>query len=237
MARVNHPVRRQSVWGWLLAGVVLLGATPAATAAERLLIESAGPRSAQPPITIQTAPANPTAQESASGEVDPSRAAPSSWRQTARHNAWVVFCNDAAKSCRMIYAAETARQAAAKASPFALSIEMARQGAKARPIPVLVIRTPINLVLPQGLSVRADKRAPFRLAIRNCEVEHAQGRLLGAGCIAPAPLKGPLLRAFKAGNMARITARAITGETLAQTFDLKGFTKTYKAFQASLKAL
>ena len=180
----------------------------------------------------------PSAEQGSSALVISSAPEPNVWMSAFDDQDWSVECQNAQSKraaedegrCRMIYrrAMETALER--QNQPFEVTVErvILDQGAVAAA--VVIIRTPMNLVLPQGLALQIDTGKPIRLAIRSCHVDTPADQVTAA-CFAPFRMTEMVKRALQRGNAMTVTAMSLSGEPVVQAVSLLGFTKTLAALK------
>lgn len=95
-----------------------------------------------------------------------------------------------------------------------ISVRVAAAGAQ----PVLVIRTPLGVHLPAGLSLRVDDVASASLAFADCNAE---------GCRAEAEIAEPVLEALAAGRMLNLTMHTAPDQTMTFEIPLGDFADAY----------
>lgn len=152
---------------------------------------------------------------------------------------WAVKAN---QKCRMTNNVR-ASDVEIRKDPFAISMERVRLQGESRTATVAIIRTPMNLLLPGGLTLQVDGGRTQRLAIRSCHVDlrtdnqppgfggdHV-GQKIEAVCLAPFRLTDALRRALQRGNQLKLGATSLSGDKIAQTISLIGFTKALAALQ------
>lgn len=152
---------------------------------------------------------------------------------------WVVKAN---QKCRMTNNVQASDVAIGK-DPFTITMERVRLQGESRTATVAIIRTPMNLLLPGGLTLQVDGGRAQRLAIRSCHVDlqtdnqprdysgdHV-GQKIEAVCLAPFRLTNTLRRALQRGNQLKLGATSLSGDKIAQTVSLIGFTKALAALQ------
>lgn len=79
---------------------------------------------------------------------------------------------------------------------------------------VMVLRTPLGLLLGEGVAVTVDGRAVGRLAFLTCEAD---------GCVAPVRVEGGVRAALRGGTAMVLTLRRRDGTVLAAEYSLLGF--------------
>jgi invasion protein IalB len=114
---------------------------------------------------------------------------------------WLLSCPAGEDAARCSF--QPARPRVEGAAPVALVIA-SREGSASDL--VLVLRSPLNALLPSGIAVTVDGRAVGRLAFQTCDQ---------SGCIAPIRLEGQLADAIRRGSemSATVTMRDGTPST------------------------
>lgn len=87
---------------------------------------------------------------------------------------------------------------------------------KNKAIPVFVIQTPLDLLLPSGIILKVDTRRPDKLAYRSC---HANG------CIIPFQLTGNIKSSLQRGSQLELSLKTLNAKTKQTSISLLGFTK------------
>jgi len=93
--------------------------------------------------------------------------------------------------------------------------------------PLMVIRSRLGLLLPEGMALSIDGGRPQRLAFRAC---YAQPEM--TGCLLPVRVAGRFARDMKRGLILTLEARTPEGRRLTQTVSLRGITAGLAALAA-----
>lgn len=88
---------------------------------------------------------------------------------------------------------------------------------------ILILRTPHDVHLPNGIELNVDGRAVGRLAFQTCDAR---------GCIAPAALSGELRRAVQRGVSLEATLTDRHYERSSTTISLMGVTAAIRAIES-----
>lgn len=235
-----------------VAGVVSVAAINGVRA-ESLLIERSHRPDKLPP-TVTFLKSLPSQLDKA--PVAPKPAGPV-WKSVFQDQFWQVECSNdpqedsppqeewavkATQKCRMTNNVQTS-DADIRKDPFAISMERVRLQGDSRTATVAIIRTPMNLLLPGGLTLQVDGGRIQRLAIRSCHVDLQTdnqprdnggdhfGQKIEAVCLAPFRLTDALRRALQRGNQLKLGATSLSGDKIAQTISLIGFTTALAALQ------
>lgn len=233
--------------------VVVSVAAISAVRAETLLIERSHRPDKLPPTEtfLKSLPVQPN-----KAPVGP-KPAGSVWKSVFQDQFWQVECSNdpqedsppqeewvvkATQKCRMTNKMQ-ASDAEIRKDPFTISMERVRLQGDSRTATVAIIRTPMNLLLPGGLTLQVDGGRTQRLAIRSCHVDlqtdnqprdfggdHV-GQKIEAVCLAPFRLTNTLRRALQRGNQLKLGATSLSGDKIAQTISLIGFTKALATLQ------
>lgn len=91
---------------------------------------------------------------------------------------------------------------------------------KASAVPVFVVETQLDLLLPEGLTLQVDKRRPQKLSFRSCHND---------GCLIPFRLSAQLETALRRGITLRLSLITLDGTMEQTNISLLGFTKALKA--------
>ncbi len=121
---------------------------------------------------------------------------------------WQVVCRDQAETACSLetYGVSTGEQKVA----LQLSTVKTATGEA-----LFILRTPLDLLLGKGIEMKVDSGNTMRLAYRSC---HA------GGCLVPFSISGEIERAFRRG--AKLTFRVfdVSGNPIAISISLNGFT-------------
>lgn len=91
---------------------------------------------------------------------------------------------------------------------------------QAKPVPVFVVETQLDLLLPEGITLQIDKRRPQKLAFRSCHID---------GCLIPFRLSSQLETALRRGVTLKLSLTMLDGTKEQMDVSLLGFTKALKA--------
>lgn len=89
----------------------------------------------------------------------------------------------------------------------------------ANAVPVFVVETQLDLLIPEGVTLQVDNRRPQKLAFRSC---HANG------CLIPFRLSSQLETALRGGVVLKLSLTTLDGATEQMDVSLIGFTKALK---------
>ncbi len=89
--------------------------------------------------------------------------------------------------------------------------------------PLMIIMLPLGVFLPSGIELRIDNQEPIRLPFEVC---------FPVGCRAGAPMKEPLMGAFKNGLALTLKVQDVEGRAAEIPLSLKGFTAGLNALPA-----
>jgi len=81
--------------------------------------------------------------------------------------------------------------------------------------PLIIIMLPLGVFLPSGIELRIDQQEPIRLPFEVC---------FPVGCRAGAPMKEPLMGAFRNGLGLTLKVQDVEGRAAEIPMSLKGFT-------------
>lgn len=151
------------------------------------------------------------------------------WQESTRHKQWMIACKISYtknttkdKPCRM---EPVQGGVSTTPAPFQLTIERIKIPKQKTTANIVIIRTPINMLLAEGLSIKVDRARPIRVAFRSCHIDQTASNKPATGsCLVPLRLSGKILKAFKRGTALTISGNSISGKKLKSTLSLIGFT-------------
>lgn len=92
-------------------------------------------------------------------------------------------------------------------------------------VPVFVLETQLDLLLPEGILFQIDAGKPQKLAYRSCHAD---------GCIVPFRLTSQMRAALRRGTNLKLTFKTLEGATGQVTISLLGFTRALQALANSV---
>lgn len=211
--------------------------------AQGFLIEQtvSEPKQIAPAITLT--PVQNESEQAPSTPSTPSAVGPDSvWRQTATHKDWSILCrvikeeySEQGKICKLQPVVNALSKDKPSSQLFVLTIErvnVTKQKRRVPLAPVAIIKTPMDILLALGLSLKVDKARPLRLAIRSCHVDEPNVTQAATGaCLAPFQLNHQIENSLMRGNQLTITGKNLAGQTVQTQISLSGFTKIMTMFK------
>lgn len=91
---------------------------------------------------------------------------------------------------------------------------------KTSAVPVFVVETQLDLLLPEGITLQVNNRRPQKLAFRSCHND---------GCLIPFRLSPQLETALRRGITLKLSLTTLDGTVEQTNISLLGFTKALKA--------
>lgn len=132
--------------------------------------------------------------------------------------AWATSCASSARAaapdCKMeqsVVVQETGQQI----GKMVISVPGAARG-----VPQMVLLLPLGINIPVGLEVQVDDTDAVVFPLSACE---------SVGCFARGPLSPVLLARMRAGNALNARFSNLSGDNLAITFSLAGFSAAFDA--------
>lgn len=126
-----------------------------------------------------------------------------------RHRDWLLVCADGAPNA----ACELQPAVAETEGPRAPAVVIVRP--EAGVVPVLVVRTPLEMLLAEGIALSVDGSTLGRLAYQTCDA---------GGCVAPIRLEGPLAATMRGGLTMVLRSVSRDGEATITRLSLLGLT-------------
>ena len=131
---------------------------------------------------------------------------------------WFVKCDYQVKSDSRRCELTTLMVPPKKGQGLAVALTIVT-GGKDTP-PVVIVRTPLNLLLSSGVVMKVDQRPVGKLAYRSCNER---------GCIVPFSLKGTVLDSLVKGAEVEFDLQDLSENTQTVTFSLLGIAKAFRA--------
>jgi len=136
--------------------------------------------------------------------------------QEEEPSAWLVRCNDTAKSetdkssCE-VFQRLVMQETGQRVVEFAVGFPEGKEVARG----VLIL--PLGVLLPEGGQMQIDDGQAFQFKLRYCTTD---------GCYAFLDVGTPLLNKMAAGENIKLIFKAMDGQGIALDLPLRGFTKT-----------
>ena len=217
----------------LLAVVPLFFSKAPVAQSQALLIErfSSMEEGAKKGESITVRPVVPASTGNSGKEA--SKAGPWVHRYTERD--WTMECmedeeQEAAQKCRMKSQSSIVTDKGRSRepnNPFLITVEQV-EISKGEIVAVVVVRTPMNILISQGVTLAIDGSELGRLAIRSCHADlNYVDQTLETMCLAPLPLADEFLERFKKGFELEVSAKMLSGTSINQKVSLLGFTSVF----------
>ena len=88
--------------------------------------------------------------------------------------------------------------------------------------PAMIIRIPVGLYLPGGLSIQVDEGKPLPVPLQTCDLQ---------GCYAETPLNTNVLAALKRGKQLSITFQNLSKDSVVLPMPLDNFADALQKIQ------
>jgi invasion protein IalB len=137
----------------------------------------------------------------------------------ATNPAWVSKCVSDARKGPLVCSVEKTILLVKTSQPVASVIVRTQSETRE---PTIVIRVPVGLYLPAGLSFRIDNGNPQSIPLQTCDLQ---------GCFAEMPLNSTLLAALKVGKRLSIICKNSAKNEIVLPLALDNFTEAFEKIQ------
>lgn len=159
------------------------------------------------------------------------------WKLKVQNANWVIICKKSEslskvnmQTCRM----ETTElinskkiNGSNKLPPISIYLEKVKLEKDKKQTTIAIIKTPIDVLLAKGLTLKVDKLKSFRITYRSCHIEQKSfNRIATGNCIAPFIITRKMKNLLKKGQALRIQSHSLSGKIQTSRVSLKGFIRT-----------